>query len=552
MASICPPIGPEYNKLVNLLNGDTRAAYRMWRAHEDLHPGQGIEKAFETFNRPIQDKIDAIENAVKNIEYDDVNHKYSWRGDDSISIASMSEMVDTIPELNIKVTKRNIEKLSVFSESGTLIHNLFQKVVESSDPVNDENLKKFIAEKGIPSNLLKQLTDLKERLSKMGKLVSEKMLYAENSGEGARMAGRSDLIIYSPEGRKYIVDLKTVYRTKEKEESGVKIWDPFAYNSYKAKRYSVQTMGYGRMTEWADNQPVSDHFIVPIELKFVDDNDISRGYSDGKVLPMESIKSWKMDSYATRQLDIIFGKSSFAPSSAAIIGKDDSSDVFTTLTGSIATHVSSPSEKAKRVKTGYRGGIFGYFDSAGNHHSFTSSDPVLQQQQIIDEYIKKSEKINNDLALGVSNYLESGDVKYLRSIGDKLRIIETSLRPFIKRTDIKVSNLSDIKGFEDKKNWIVIEDGKTRHLIYIGAENLNKRFSTEGYGNDSLFGKFGDWFRSSLGSPPSRFESNSAITSPRARYDSSDAAASRDLPMRAFEKGHASGTIKYNEHFSLI
>lgn len=495
MASICPPVGPEYNKLVNLLNGDTRAAYRMWRAHEDLHPGQGIEKSFETFNRPIQDKIDAIENAVKNIEFDDINHKYSWKGDSSIQIASMSEMVDTIPELSIKITGRNIEKLSIYSESGTLIHDLFQKITQSSDPVNDENLKKFASDRGIPQGLLNQLFDLKTRLSKMGTLVSEKVLYAENSAEGARIAGRSDLIIYSPEGRKYIVDLKTTYRTQEKKKSGDKVWDPLAYNSYKAKRYSVQTMGYGRMTEWADNQPVSDHFIVPIELELVNENDISFGYADGKVLPMESIKSWKTDSYATRQLDIIFGKSSFAPSSAAIIGKDDSSDVFSTLTGSIATHIASPSERALRVKRGYRGGIFGYIDSAGNHHAFTSSDPAAQNQQIVDEYVKKSEKVNNDLALGVANYLESGDVKYLRSIGDKLRIIETSLRPFIRRNDIKVSNLSDIKGFEDKKNWIIIEDGKNRHLIYIGAEDLNRKFSTEGYANNSLFGKFGNKLR---------------------------------------------------------
>lgn len=492
MASVCPPITPEYNRLVSLLNGDSRAAYRMWRMQEDLHPGQGTTKALEVFSRDIQEKIDAIETPVKNLSYDDEKHEYTWNGDSSLRIPSLSETIDAIPELKVRV----IESLPIYSESGTMIHDLFQKIVESSDPENDDNLKKFIAEKRIPESLLKELLGLKTRLSKMGRLVSEKILYAEGSIEsGTKVAGRSDLIIYAPEGRKYIVDLKTVYRTKEKVEKNIKIWDPFANNMQKAKRYSVQAMGYGRMTEWADGQAVSDHFIIPIELELANETDLSFGYTYGKVLDMESIKNWKVDSYATRQLDVIFGKSSFPPSSSEIIGKDDSSDVYTHLTGAIATHIASPVEQAKRVRRGVKAGVPGYYDAAGNYYPFTSSDPALQNQQIIDQYLKKSERINNDLALGVTNYLETGDIKYLKSIGNKINILKTSLSPFINRRDIVVSNLSSIKGFEDKKNWVLIEDGKNRHLIYIGAEDLNKRFATEGYLNDSLFGKFADKIR---------------------------------------------------------
>lgn len=491
MARACPsPTDKNYKKLTELLEGDTNAAYRMWKIHEELYPGQGEIKALETFSQDYSVKLGLITSNAKNLQFDEESHTYTWEGDPSIQISSMSSQVDTIPELRTRV----IESLPIYSESGTRVHKLFQHIVNSSEPGKSEAVLTFAKDNNIPESLVNGLIDLKNKLSKMGSLVSEIKLFAE--GDNVKIGGHSDLIIYGKDGKKYIVDLKTVYHTPStRKKPDNDVWDPFAHNMQKAKRYAVQVMGYGRMTEYADNQAVSDHFIVPIELEFNDESDLSKGYKFAKVRDIESIKKWGVTSYATRALDVIFGKTSSPPSISAIIGSDDSSNIYHTLTGTIAEHVKDPIDQARRIRRSLRNGVFGYLDAVGNFKAFTSqdrNDDASHNAQIINEYINITARINNDLALGLANYIESGNENYLRSLGNRTEILKSSLRQFVGRKDLKIVNLQDIKGLESKKNWILIEDDQVRHLMYIGAEDLTMKFNTKGVANTSLFGKFGD------------------------------------------------------------
>lgn len=488
--NVCPTpsTDADYRKLYTLLGGDAegdaakeqalKSSYRMWRAHEDLDPGNGSVSALKTFTATPTDKLAIVNKYAKNLTLDKVSHTYSWAGDSSILIQSVSSMLDDVLETPYKKGTRE----SIYSESGTTIHDLFNKIVTIGDP-ESENIKKFADDKKIPASLITDLFTLKDTLSKMGTLASEQVVYAEGTTEDVRLAGTADVVIYGADGRKYIVDLKTVYNTEALRKKGEAPWDPLAHNAQKAKRYTAQTMAYGRMTEWADRQAVTDHFIVPIELEMNDDNDLSAGYKSTKMHPMTSVLEWKATDYATRVLDKVFGVSSTAPSTDGIMGTDDSSKVYETLTGDIGIEM-NPEDTARKLARGTQTimgrSVYGYFEPGNEKfHPFNNqTDPAAQVQQIVNDYVNKRGRMNADLGMGIKNYIESGDSRFLKSIGDRRETLIRLLGQFRQRRDINVINLTDIKGFEEKRNWILIEDGSNRHLFYITAEDLRKRFDT--------------------------------------------------------------------------
>lgn len=504
--NVCPTpsTDADYRKLYTLLGGDVEGAtaqeqalkssYRMWRAHEDLDPGNGSVSALKTFTATPTDKLAIVNKYAKNLTLDKVSHTYSWVGDPSIQLQSVSSMLDDVLETPYKKGARE----SIYSESGTTIHDLFHKIVTIGDP-ESENIKKFADDKKIPSSLVTDLFALKDSLSKMGTLVSEQTLYAEGTTEDVRLAGTADIVIYGDDGKKYIVDLKTVYNTLALKKKGELPWDPLAHNAQKAKRYTAQTMAYGRMTEWADRQAVTDHFIVPIELEMNNDDDLSMGYKSAKMHAMTSVLEWKATDYATRLLDKVFGVSSTAPSTDGIMGTDDSSNIYQTLTGDIGIEM-NPEDTARKLARGTRTvmgrSVYGYYEPGNEKfHAFNNqTDPQAQIQQIVSDYVNRRGRINADLGMGIKNYIESGDTRFLRSIGDRRETLKKLLGQFTGRHDINVVNLPDVKGFEDKQNWIVIEDGSNRHLFYISAEDMRKRFDTSKTrvgpkSSTSLFGK---------------------------------------------------------------
>lgn len=491
----CPDKAQEsdFQKLIKLLGDSGPAAYRMWKYHEQMNPGFGAQDALRTFVRPTSEKIRAIQDSFRNLKLDEPSHTYHWEGDSSISIKSYSAALDDIPE----IAHRKTESEELFSDSGTNVHSLFKNIVLIADPTSPA-LKKLADDIGLPASALDQLFKLKDQLSEMGTILPEQIVYTEKTAQGVPIAGTADIIVYGKEGQKFVLDLKTVYHT-EKTKGLKDIWKDNKSYLRKIKRYSAQVVGYGRMTEWVDQQAVTDHFIIPIEVELNDPKDLSKGYKSFKVRAMESVRELGMMDFATRTTDIIFGDSSYASSVKSIIGDDDSSMVYEKLTGDIGSKTASAEELAKMVKPVMRGTVLGYYYGIGGEfRPFNKQhDRDAQIKQIAAEYTSRSMRVNSDLSYSIKNYLESGDSNHLRMLGTNLSKIKKVLDPFLgsegkPRTDIKVMNLHEIDGFSDKKNWILIEEGKNTHMFYIGTENLSTRFNTKGIANTSVFGKLND------------------------------------------------------------
>lgn len=494
----CPDKAQEsdFQHLVKLLGDSGPAAYRMWKYHEQMNPGFGAQDALRTFIRPAGDKIRAIQDSFRNLRLHEPSHTYHWEGDspsEENGIKSYSAALDDIPEISHQST----ESEDMFSESGTIIHNLFKEIVLIADPTSPA-LKKLVEVAGLPSNTLDQLFALKDKLSEMGTILPEQIVYTEKTGQGVPIAGTADIIIYGKNGEKYILDLKSVYHT-EKTKGLKDIWKDNKAYLRKIKRYSAQVVGYGRMTEWVDHQAVTDHFIVPIEVELNDSKDLTKGYKSFKVRDMESVRDLGMMDFATRTTDIIFGDSSYAPSLKSILGDDDSSMVYENLTDDFGSKTASAEELARMVKPVQKGAVLGYYYGIGGEfRAFNQQhDRDAQIKQITDEYTSRAMRVNSDLSYSIKNYLESGDINHLRMLGANLKKIKDVLQPFLgsegkPRTDIKVMNLHEIDGFKDKKNWILIEEGKNTHIFYIGTENLNATFNTKGIINNSVFGRLND------------------------------------------------------------
>jgi hypothetical protein len=494
----------DFQRLVTLLGSSQTAAYRMWKYHESANPGQGSVDALKTFIRPTSEKIRAIRESFRNLELEPESHTYKWVGDSTINIKSLSSALDDIPE----IAHRKTESDDIFADSGTNIHELFSNIVKIGDRTSPA-IKKLAEDKGISETALDQLFALKDKLESMGTVLTEQIVYTEKTAQAVPVAGTADIIVYGHDGKKYIVDLKTIYHTPTTQRKGMKdIWKDSPSYLRKAKRYSSQVVAYGRMTEWVDQQAVTDHFIVPIEVELNDMKDLSKGYKSMKVRDMESVRDMGFMDYATRTTDLIFGDESFPAAEMSILGNEDSSQVYYNLTGDMSDKTASAEELARHVRRGKQNGVSGYYYSTDNQSFRPFNDQLNtenQIKQIVAEYTSRSMKVNSDLSYSIKNYLESGNAKtHLRMIGTNLSRIEKVLQPFVGRKDITVRNLHEVKGFNDKKNWILIEEGKNTHLFYIGTENLRTRFATKGINNTSVFGKHQDgihlshWINSSL------------------------------------------------------
>ena len=474
-----------------------KAAYRMWAYHEALSPGNGSREALKAFGRSTEEKQALLNKAVKNIRppKEGEEHVYRWLGDEKTELRALSKEIDNQTENFYETSTK-----SVTSESGTNIHALLSEIVKGDATEANENIKMLAKDKNIPEATIKDLVTLKDKFKEMGDVVSEQTVYSAGSEEGVDIAGLSDIIIYAPDGKKYIVDLKTVYRTETVRKAIAKgekksAWNPLANDAQKAKRYTIQTLGYGRMTEFADRQAATDHFIVPIEVELNDDNDLTKGYKSIEVLPMESVNDWGYVDYASGVLDKIFNVSSdYNPTTVGVLGKDDSSQVYVNLTGDFGSGMNY-TEMAKRVPRQVRRGLHGYM-ADDKFVPFQSTDPKEQLSEIERDYIRNRGRITHDISHGVKNFLMTGDDKYISSIGDRKKNLVKLLKPYIGRvgtgkdTDVKVVNLSEVKGYEDKKNWVMIEEGTTRHLYYISADNMAQTFATNKFmlsSSSSLF-----------------------------------------------------------------
>lgn len=482
----CPsPKDPQYSyyeKLVNLV-GD-KAAFRIWNYFESLLPGSAYTRTLDQFDSSkftLFEKEDILKKTAGGL----VKHGNIYKhGSDTID--SVSRRLDDFSEIAYTGTETGEQ----YQESGTKIHALFERIAKGE---TETEALKWATDNGIPSALYYQLKNLQARLSSRGKILSEQVLYTGKTPEAKSLAGTSDIILLTNDGKIEIYDLKTINLTpslRSKMKPGQKeIWGPEMRGGKKGKRYSSQLLTYGRMVEWTLRQPVSDHFIVPIEVEFNED-DTLKGYKQVKVLDPENIRSWGHENFATGIVDQIFHEKSSPGNTVSIIPGDTSGQLFTSLTGAISGKTDDYLTAAKQIherNLTFSGESKGFYADNKFHRYADTTNKGAQIQQIVDYLVANPQ---NDLGISesVQRYLSTGDSNSLRASGIKSEQVIKLLSNF-KLQGYNVNSLNGISGFEDKVNWLLINKENEHHLIYVGRENLNKRFSTNGTLNNSLFGK---------------------------------------------------------------
>jgi hypothetical protein len=179
-------------------------------------------------------------------------------------------------------------------------------------------------------------------------MLSEVVLSVDGIPQEYAVAGTSDIVQFTNDGRIRVIDFKTAGITKSVRKKGGKAWDPVnAHRGYKAKRYTTQLLGYGRMIESILKQPVSEYLIVPIEVETIDDTANGK-YKSITILPTENVSSYGYEEMANEYLDKEFGTRSFAKTTQSITGMDESSSTFLKLTGNVSGRTSTERHRSIR------------------------------------------------------------------------------------------------------------------------------------------------------------------------------------------------------------
>lgn len=519
MANACPSkTHPFYNAVLNKVGGDELALYRLFSMYNATNPGEELEAIMDAYNpakNPISARIAQIRKAAGTLKRDDATHRYYFPENPSLEIVSVTTAIDEISELSYRGSR---EKQG-YADTGTGVHTVFQFVGEK---VSEQTILKKMDELGIPKELYSSIKSKMDDFKSDGStLLIEPFLYSGNiDGRLIPIAGASDIIRFRPDGTYQIIDIKTANLTpkvRQKIAQGKQkgIWDPTVDNNFKAKRYSTQLMAYGRLLEMSLGIAPSDYLIIPVELETENDS------PDGKivaarVLNTENLKDapYNYYQYVSKNLDSIFKQRSFQPAAQGTVEyKDVVGSIYTKLTGDAANtaNVGNHRDLADNIwkRQEKQGKVKGFYVQGNRFIPYKNpNDYNSQINQIIDDYLAKN--INVDMENSIVNFLSEKDEKiaqsYLNNLGSGAAKLIDFLSPFQGRTDIEVTSLSTIPGFEDKSNWILIKekfaaDSKNpiTHLLYVGQENLDATFVTKNPGGivspieftgKTVFGKY--------------------------------------------------------------
>ncbi len=446
--------------------------------------------------REKQEKLKALSDRVIFIGTPDPEtgaprHEYRDRSGEILT--SVSRKLDENPVL----AYRGDDAGSVYADSGTAIHNIFDQYISG---VSVENLNQYALENGIPASVVGYATSFVDGLRQTGTVLSEVNL----RDPSLPIAGRADIIHLKNDGTVDLYDVKTAYRTPSKIVGNKKIWNPLQdYDGYKSQRYSTQLEFYSQMIEKAIGHPVSNSFIIPIEVEFKD-NLPSSGVSSVAPLEKQNTLDYGYTRRATEHVDKSLGIKRTAPLPGLPAG-DDSSDLVTRLTGMIQNVKPNLDAQAEDMLVPSRGftrkkGGFSQYRKGNTWVTFKSqTDHASQKQQIIDEYLSQKERSFRDIEPSVKNYIETGKDAFISLKGEALAQLRNLLDSY-RGLNYTVHSLSDIKGFEEKRNWLLISKGEKSDLIYIGSEELTQPFNVTRdssvtaklFGSDkSLFGNAG-------------------------------------------------------------
>jgi hypothetical protein len=472
----CPNYSaPEWKQLTDLLEetGLSRFAqkksHRMFMRYENLD--DPLSKAIRQFDPNIHSpsqKHDTLTINAAKYDENKVDHKYYNKAGEEYT--SVSRILDSYEETKY----RGEDTGSLYADSGTKIHSAFEDYARGTSV---ENIKESFRQNNIPLEFIPHVTAFIDGLKKTGIVLVENIL-AEDS---LKIAGKPDIIHIKFDGSIDIYDFKTAYQTPKKRQQGAAVWNPTGdYDGYKSRRYTVQTEVYGRMVERTLGQPVTNYFIVPIEVEFAEDNP-TREMTKLTMLDKENVTKYGYTKSGIIS-DKIFGEKPRQPV-ASIEGIDDSTELVERLTGIVQYVQENLDNEAERILSlpqfhRFHNGVLYYIKNGKQVRLNDQSNRTAQKQQIIDEYLKQKYSSYKDIPNSIMNYLTTGDEAFLNldgKPGDSMRAI---LKPFMKREDINVYALSDVKGFESKKNWIVITTGNVSSLLYVGNEELEMKFRT--------------------------------------------------------------------------
>jgi hypothetical protein len=485
MSRICPnKNAPEWKVLVDKLGED--GAMRMFMLHEDKPDALtiGVQKLdINVFS--IEDKIDRLFSIASKVNFDnspdpktgEPRHDY-FIADRAIPdgrkrLQSVSEVLD----LDENTKYRGDDAGSEFSNKGSDIHSIFDKLGKG---ISEENIVQFMREKGIPYSFYGQAKSFYNKLAARGRVLTEIPL-----SDMQKIAGMGDIVLLVDDGTIETYDFKTAHGTRRFQlNPNLKLWDPVGhFGGYKARRYPTQQEFYAKIIENTLGQPVSKKFLVPIEIKYKNYNP-SEGYESIKMLDEENVDDYGYKSKSRKIVDTFFGDYKPEPR-PALLSSDDSSAFINSITGRIEDRIVDLDKEAEDILTTRtarkKGGLLHYRDDRGWKLLKNQTDKALQKRQIIDEFLSKKESAKRDIVESIKNYMKSGsDPAFIDTPGrvqDNLRMLLDKYKG--EGRDVQVYELSEIKGFEKKANWIVFQEGQDYDLLYMGNDELGARLSLD-------------------------------------------------------------------------
>lgn len=480
---VCPnKNAPEWKTLVDKLGED--GAMRMFMLHEDKPDALSIGVAklnIDLFK--IEEKIDRLTSIAQKVSFDnspdpktgEPRHDYYIPNTASPDGRKRLQSVSEVLDLEESTKYRGDDAGNEYSRRGSDVHAVFDMLGKG---ISEDNILEFTRQRGLPPTFYQGAKSLYARLAKRGRVITEATL-----SDLSTVAGTGDIILLVNDGTVELYDFKTAHQTRRFQlKPDMKLWDPVAhFGGYKARRYPAQQEFYAKLIENTLGQPVSKKFLIPIEIKYKN-YDPSQGYESIEILPEENVDDYGYKLKARKIVDTFFGDYKPEPL-PALISDDDSSKWLSNITGRIEDRVADLDKEANdilvtRVKT--IRGLLHYKSDKGWTLLNNQTDKAIQKRQIIDEFLSKKESAKRDIVESIKNYMKNGsDPAFIDTPGRVQENLRLLLAKYGGERDIQVYELSDIKGFDKKGNWIVFQEGQSYDLLYMGNDELSSKLSLD-------------------------------------------------------------------------
>lgn len=483
---LCPPKHTEQWKSFEQKLGKDDA-WRMWLMHGGNDQAlDEMERILDPMRYSPSKKLLDLEleaNTVNPVEIPDAaigekTHRYEDASTRQ-PIRSVSEVLDDHEQTKYNGT----EVGSVYAEKGSTVHKVFQHVINNT---SDSNIIQYMRDNKIPEASLGKIKATVEKLKEKGILASEITL----ADTDHNIAGTSDIVVLGFDGTIENIDIKTAHKTSKTKGA---IWDPILhYGGYKSRRYPTQTRFYGRLIEKVLKQPVSKEWILPIEITYIDD-DPNKGILNIDILEMEDTADYGFSRAARNIVDEYFGDRQ--PIDRGSLAEAEATTEFIeTITGSPEGRTMDYDAEAEKIlsrKETFRSSKWKNEYRAGHRWvTLRGNDRAQWKAQVIEDYLKKNDKAQRNIIESMINYHHYKKDAFLDDPGPHGTKIAENVKTWVSVYGDKVEmyDLNTVKGFENKKGWLVFQKENSIDLLYMGADVLDEKISANHDG--TLFGDY--------------------------------------------------------------